>query len=131
MTNETIINALCYELALLSIRKWPKLAHNAIIKALLSHCKPFWTEWKTQQTLKKVDEQAVKLVEQWEKEERSHRAQELALAAEGLFPDATIIPVEDAPVPSVIIIREAPADASDAVKALSGELRITYQLEKP
>jgi hypothetical protein len=30
-----------------------------------------------------------------------------------------------------MIIREAAPDASDAVKALGGELRITYQLEPP
>jgi hypothetical protein len=129
MTNETIINALCYELALFAVRKWPKLANNAIIQALLAHCKPFWTEWKTDQTIKKVDEQAAKLVVQWDKEERYHRAHELAAVAEEMFPDATVVPVDDAPAPSVMIIREAPAGASDAVKALGGELRITYKLE--
>jgi DNA-binding IclR family transcriptional regulator len=131
MTNETIVKALYYELALFAIRKRRTLANNAIVKAVLAHCKPYWTEWKTQQTLKKVDEQAVKLVEQWDKEDRHHRAQELAAVAEELFPEATVIPVPDAPVPSVMIIREAPATASDAVKALGGELRITYQLERP
>ncbi len=130
MNNETIAKALFYELALFAIRKRPKLATNAIIKAILDHCKPFWAEWKTDQTLKKVDEQAVKLVEQWEKEERYHRAQELAATAEKLFPDATVTPVPDAPVPSVMIIREAPAFASEGVKALGGELRITYRLDK-
>ena len=131
MTKETIAKALCYELALFAIRKWPNLAHNAIIKAVLSRCKPYWAEWKTEQTVKKVDGQAVKLVERWDKEERHHRAQELAAVAEELFPEATVIPVDDAPVPSVMIIREAPASASDGVKALGGELRITYQLERP
>lgn len=129
VTNETIINALCYELALFAIRKWPALAHNAFIKALLAHCRPFWTEWKTDQTIKKVDEQAAKLVAEWDKEERYQRSHELAVVAEEMFPDATVVPVPDAPVPSVMIIREAPAGASDAVKALGGQLRITYRLE--
>ena len=129
VTNETIINALCYELALFAIRKWPGLARNAIINAILAHCKPFWAEWKTDQTIKKVDEQAAKLVAQWDKEERHHRSQELAAVAEELFPDATVVPVPDAAVPSVMISREAPANASQAVKALGGELRITYRLE--
>lgn len=129
VSNETIFNALCYELALFAIRKWPKLAFNPLIKALLAHCKPFWTEWKTQRTLKQVDKQAVELVEQWEKEERQHRAEALATKAQELFPDATVTAVPDAPVPSVMIVREAAPNASEEVKALGGELRITYKLE--
>jgi hypothetical protein len=128
MSNETIMNALCYELMLFAIRKWQALALLPWTKLLLAHCKPFWAEWKTQQTLQAVDEQAIKLVEQWEKDERQHHDQDLANAAEKLFPDATIIPMPDAIVPSVMIIREAPEGASEGVKALGGELRITYQL---
>jgi len=129
MTNETIFNALGYELLLFAIRKWPWLAGNAAVKALLAHCEPFWAEWKTDRTLKKVDEQAAKLVAQWNEEDRHHRAHELAAVAEEMFPDATVVPVDDAPVPSVMIIRQAPAGASDAIRALGGELRITYKLE--
>jgi len=129
MSNETIFNALCYELVLFAIRKWPKLAFNPLFKALLAHCRPFWTEWKTQRTLKEVDKQAVQLVEQWEKEERQHRAEALATKDRELFPDATVTPLPDAPVPSVMIVREAAPDASEEVKALGGELRITCKLE--
>ena len=128
MSNETIFNALCYELALFAIRKWPKLAFNPLIKTLLAHCRPFWTEWKTQRTLKEVDKQAVQLVEQWEKEERQHRADTLAVKAQELFPDATVKPLPDAVMPSVMIIRQAAPDASEEVKALGGEIRITYTL---
>jgi len=131
MTNETIIYALCYELTLFAIRKWPMLASMQWVKLLISHCAPFWTQWKTKQTLQKIDEQAAKLVEQWEKEERQQRAQDLALVAEELFPGATVIPMADSVVPSVMIIQEAPESASDEVKALGGELRITYHLERP
>jgi hypothetical protein len=35
----------------------------------------------------------------------------------------------DAIIPSVMIVREAAPNASDAVKALGGELRITYRLD--
>jgi len=129
MTNETIFNAFCYELAMFAIRKWQWLAFNPLIKALIAHCKPFWVEWKTQLTLQKVDEQVKELKEQWEKEEREHRADALAAKAQEMFPDATVTPLSNAIVPSVMIIREAPPDASDAVKALGGELRITYRLD--
>jgi len=129
MTNEAIFNALCHELALFAIRKWPSLTFNPWIKALLAWCKPDWTEWKTQQTVKKVDEQATELVKQWEKEGREIVADKLASKAQELFPAATITPLPDAIVPSVMIVHEAPESASDAVKALGGGLRITWTLD--
>jgi hypothetical protein len=79
--------------------------------------------------MQKVDEQAKELVEQWEKEERQIIADKLAAKAQELFPQATITPLPDAIVPSVMIAHEAPPEASDAVKALGGELRITWRLE--
>lgn len=78
--------------------------------------------------MRKVDEQAAALVEQWEKEERETKATKLAEKAKDLFPQATIKPLPDAIVPSVMIIHEAPPEASDEIKALGGELRITWQL---
>lgn len=128
MTTEALLYALCYELAMAAAARWPKLASSPWFKLLLLHCRPFWTEWKTQATLKKVDQQAEQLKEQWEKEEREHKAQALAEKAKELFPAATITALPDAIVPSVMIIHEAPASASDEIKALGGELRITWEL---
>lgn len=91
--------------------------------------RPFWEQWKIQQTMEAVDEQAKVLVEQWDTEDRQKRSEGLAAKAQELFPQATVTPVPDAPVPSVMIIHEAPADASDAIKALGGELRITWKLD--
>jgi hypothetical protein len=79
--------------------------------------------------MQKVDEQAKELVKQWEREEREVVAEKLASKAQELFPQATITPLPDAVVPSVMIIHEAPESASDDVKALGGELRITWQLQ--
>ena len=129
MTNETIINAVCYELAMWAVERWPSLAFQPWFKLLIEHCRPFWAEWKTQLTLKKVDKQAEQLKEQWEKEEKEHKAETLAAKAQELFPKATITPLPDAIVPSVMIVHEAPPDASDEIKALGGELRITWKLE--
>ena len=112
-----------------AVKKWPSLRLMPWFPLLLSHCFPFWTEWKTSLTLQKVDEQAKDLVEQWEKEEREVIANKLASKAQELFPQATITPLPDAIVPSVMIVHEAPPGASDAVKALGGELRITWRLE--
>jgi len=41
---------------------------------------------------------------------------------------ATITALPDAIVPSVMIVHNASEEASDAIKALGAELRITWQL---
>ena len=79
-------------------------------------------------TMREVDKQTASLVKQWEEEEKESKANKLAQKAHELFPQATIKPLPDAPVPSVMIIHEAPPDASDDIKALGGELRIVWQL---
>lgn len=129
MKNETLFYALCYEIAMASLARWPYLSSSPWVKLLIAYCRPFWTEWKTQTTLKAVDQQVVQLKEQWEKEERQSKAVALADKAKELFPKATITALPDAIVPSVMIIHEAPESASDEIKALGGELRITWKLE--
>jgi len=128
MTKETFINAFCYEAGMWAATKLPPLALQPWFKLLMAHSLPFWTIWKTALTMKVADEQAVVLAEQWEKEERDHRAEALAIKAQALFPKATITALPDAIVPSVMIIHEPPPEASDAVKALGGKIRITWQL---
>ena len=124
MTLAALVNALFYELAKCLIESRPVLAFHPLIKRLLAWCKPDWEQWKTSKTMVDVDRQAVQLVEQWEKEERQKEDNALVEKAKALFPDATVTSIE-APVPSVMIIKEAPADASEDVKALGGEMRIT------
>ena len=97
----------------------------------MAYCRPDWVEWKTKIVMEKVDEQAAVLVKQWEREERETKANALADQAKRLFPDAIVTPLPNAIVPSVMIEKAPPADASEAVKALGGELRITYQLKGP
>lgn len=127
MSQTIVLQALCYELALWLMQRFPQW--RSWLKLVLDYCQPSWVEWKTHLTLQKVDEQAVQLKEQWEKEEREHRAETLAQKAQELFPDATVTPLPDAVVPSVMIVREAAPDASEEVKALGGELRITWRLD--
>ena len=129
MKKETLFYAFCYEVAMRLMERFPSLRFNTWLKLLLAHCKEAWVEWKTQVTLQAVDKQAKALLEQWDKEEKESRSQELAARAQELFPDATITPLPDAVVPSVMIIREAAPNASEAVKALGGEMRITYKLD--
>ena len=129
MTSQAIFNALCYELAIWAANKWSFLRLQSWFPLLLQWCKHDWSAWKTEQTIKKVDEQASTLVKQWEKEEREIIANKLATKAQELFPAATITSLPDAIVPSVMIVHEAPESASDEVKALGGELRITWTLD--
>ena len=128
MERGVLFFAFCYEVAIRLLERFPSLRFNVWLKLLLSHCKPSWVEWKTQTTLQAVDKQAAALVEQWDKEERESRSQALAAQAQALYLDATVKPLPDAVVPSVMIIREAASNASEEVKALGGEIRITYTL---
>lgn len=133
MRRDELVNALCYEL-IIQLKHWkpqwftkPWLAKLA--KMILDNCRPDWVKWKTEKTLKKVDEQAVAIVNQWEKESRENVAAQLATKAQELFPKATITPLPDAVVPSVIIIHEAEEGDSEAQKILGKELRITWTLD--
>jgi hypothetical protein len=130
MTLSALINALLYELAIWLVLMRPSMAFNPWLSRLIVWCRPDWTEWKTQQIMKDVDRQTVKIVEQWEKEERINNAATLAEQARQLYPHAVVTPLPDAVVPSVLIQQEAAEDASDDVKALGGEMRITYKFEE-
>jgi hypothetical protein len=130
MTLSALINALLYELAIWLVAHRPSMAFNPWLTRLIVWCRPDWTEWKTQSTMKQVDRQAVKIVEQWEKEEREEKAFALAEQATQLYPHATITALPDAIVPSVMIQQEAADGASDDIKALGGEMRITYQFNE-
>jgi hypothetical protein len=130
MTLSALINALLYELAIWLVAHRPSMAFNPWLTKLIVWCRPDWTEWKTQSTMKQVDKQSIKIVEQWEKEERAEKASVLAEQAAQLYPDAIVTPLPDAIVPSVMIQHEAAEDASEDVKALGGEMRITYKFDE-
>jgi hypothetical protein len=122
--------ALLYEGLLWAFGKWPKLARSPWAKAALAHCFHHWLAWKTRLSMESVDRQAEEVKKQWERGEREEKAQALTTQAQALFPEASVEALPDAPVPSVLIEHEAPEGASDAVKALGGEMRITYRLSE-
>lgn len=129
MSKQAWFNALCYELGLWLVEQRPSMAASPWFKRLMAYCRPDWTEWKTKIVVEKVDEQAKELVATWEKEHREDTANKLADKARELFPDAKVTALPDAVVPSVLIEKAPPPDASDDVKALGGELRITWTLD--
>jgi len=124
MTSAALINALLYELAKWLIKRKPALAFHPLIIRLLAWCRPDWEQWKVSQTMKSVDSQAATLVQQWEKDDKANQTIQLVQKAQQLFPDAIVTSIPNAPIPSVMIEKEAALDASDAVKALGGEMRI-------
>lgn len=129
MNKQAWFNALCYELGLWLAQQRPSIALAPWFKMLMAYCRPDWVEWKTKIVMEKVDEQAKELVAMWEKEHREDTANKLAAKAQELFPAAKITALPNAIVPSVMIEHAPPADASDAVKALGGEMRITWTLD--
>lgn len=129
MNPETFFYYSCYEAGLWAAKKWPWLVLILGYKNIMDVLRPFWEAWKVQFTLEEVDKQAITLVEQWEIEDREGRSAVLASKAQELFPEATVTPLPHAIVPSVMIVHEAAEGSSDAVKALGGELRITWRLE--
>jgi hypothetical protein len=129
MNPETFFYYSCYEAGLWAAKRWPWLLFAPGYKSIMDALRPFWEEWKVQFTMEEVDKQAATLVEQWEIEDREGRSAVLASKAQQLFPEATITPLPQAIVPSVMIVHEAAEGSSDAVKALGGELRITWRLE--
>lgn len=130
MTLQSWLNAMCYELGLWAAIRRPSLAFQEWFKQMMANCRPDWTEWRTRITMEKVDKEAKALVQQWEEEDKSIVAGKLAQKAQELFPTATVTPLPNAIVPSVMIEHPAPDNASDAVKALGGEMRITWSLGK-
>lgn len=133
MTKKELINALCYEL-IIQLKKWKpwlfaSLWFSNLAKAIMNDCRSDWVKWKTETTLKKVDSQAVAIVQQWEKASRKTVSTQLAEKAKELFPKATITPLPDAVVPSVMIIHEAEEGDSEAQQILGKELRITWTLD--
>jgi hypothetical protein len=129
MNPETFFYYSCYEAGLWAAKKWPWLVLILGYKNIMDALRPFWEAWKVQFTIEEVDRQAVTLVEQWEIEDREGRSAVLASKAQELFPEATVTPLPQAIIPSVMIVHEAAEGSSDAVKALGGELRITWRLE--
>jgi hypothetical protein len=124
VTIAALFNALLYELAKGLIERRPALAFHPLIIRLLAWCKPDWEQWKVSETMKSVDSQAAALVQQWEKNDEANQTIKLVQKAQQLFPNAIVTSIPNTPIPSVMIEKEAASDASDAVKALGGEMRI-------
>ena len=107
MTPESFFYYSLYETGLWAGKKWPWLSFVPGYKNTMDLLFPFWEMWQIKATMEEVDQQVETIADQWETDEREAKANTLAAEAQELFP-------------------EAPESASEGVKALGGELRITY-----
>ena len=126
MTAESFFYYSLYEAGLWAGKKWPWLWFVPGYKSTMDLLLPYWDEWKVKSSVEDAAQQADMIADQWETDEREAKANALAAEAQELFPEATVTPLPNAIVPSVMIVTEAPESASEGVRALGGELRITY-----
>ena len=126
MTAESFFYYSLYEAGLWAGKKWPWLWFVPGYKSTMDLLLPYWDAWKVKSSVEDAAQQADMIAEQWETDEREDKANALAAEAQELFPEAAVTPLPNAIVPYVMIITEAPESASEGVKALGGELRITY-----
>lgn len=66
-----IWNALAYEVTNLLIDLDPRWQSNKWVKMIRTYCFPDWVQWKTEQTMKKVDEQVNQLQIQMKAEDEA------------------------------------------------------------
>jgi len=123
MTTQALFRALCYEVGVLFLERWPSLATNPWFRRMMNYCRTDWADWKTAKTMKAIDSQSQKLVEEWVEDHRNAMSNKLAKKAKEMFPKAKVTPVPDAIVPSVIIEEEG------GETALGGPMRITWKLD--
>jgi hypothetical protein len=126
MTPESFFYYSLYETGLWAGQKWPWLWFVPGYKNTMDLLFPFWEMWQIKATMENVDQQVEIIADQWETDEKEAKSNALVAEAQELFPRATVTPLPNAIVPSVMIVTEAPESASEGVKALGGELRITY-----
>ena len=69
-TNYNIWYALLYELLRALGEQYNKVRSNRIVKMILQYCHEDWVLWKVENTLKSVDRDIQKIVEEWDKQEK-------------------------------------------------------------
>jgi uridine kinase len=68
-SNYNIWFALCYELLITLSEHYKRLKNNYWVKLALRYCHGDWVLWKVENTLKSVDRDIEKIVEEWDKQE--------------------------------------------------------------
>jgi len=69
-SNYNIWLALCYELLIKLGEHYKRLKTNYWIKLALRYCHEDWVLWKVENTLRSVDRDIEKIVEEWDRQEK-------------------------------------------------------------
>jgi hypothetical protein len=116
MTLSQLFNALLYELVIRLSVRFPSLKNSTWSQLLIANCRPDWMQWKTEFTLRQVDQQAKAIKEKWEEQDAAQKSIIAMEKAQKLFPKAKISLVEGN-FPGIMIEHDAPGP-------LGGPLRI-------
>jgi hypothetical protein len=127
MDNRAILRAIGYEILLwLSSKVW----FVQLLPGVTYYLKQ-WQEdainWRIECAMQSIEEQSEALVQQWEKQDKEQHANALAAQIQAELPDATVTPLPDAIVPSVLIEHPVDTSASEEVQALGGPMKITWR----
>jgi hypothetical protein len=112
-----LLNALLYEICLAIVEYKPELKRNWVIDKILEHCFQDWVAWRTEQTMRDVDQQAEDLKVKWKEEENKLIVERF----QKQYPEAKVT-LHDENTGAVLI--EHPPDGSKAQELLGGAMEI-------
>ena len=111
-----VFNAIVYDVLWRLCDSFSSLRSNTLVRMAMAHCFPDWVLWKTELTMKDVDEQAEELKEQWRDEENEAIRKKVSK----LFPDAKVTTHNE----QGAVLIEHPPDGSKAQDLLGGTMEI-------
>jgi hypothetical protein len=128
MNRQVVIRGVLYEIALICNGMWPVLMLSVWLMPIIKEFKTDWNALRANDIIKALDEETEKIKAQWEEEEYDKQLHVLVEKASSRLPEATITPLRHTVIPSIMIETPPKPDASEEVKKLGGEMRITYVL---
>jgi hypothetical protein len=111
------LNVICYQICLWLIELVPLLKYSSSLKGFMDSLYPDWVEWKTETTLKEVDQQVEEITKDWQAQDN----QKVVEKFQEVYPEAKVT-VHDPETGAVLI--EHPPDGSGAQELLGGAMEI-------
>jgi hypothetical protein len=115
--NYSVFNAIVYDVLSSLSESYSSLHSNRWVKMIMAHCLPDWVLWKTDNTMKDVDEQTEEIKEQWQREDN----EAIVKKFQDAYPEAKVTTYDE--VTGAVFI-EHPPDGSVAQKLLGGTIEI-------
>lgn len=111
------LNVICYQICLWLIELVPLLKYSLSLKGFMESLYPDWVEWKTEMTLKEVDQQVKEITKDWQTQDN----QKVVEKFQEVYPEAKVT-VHEIETGAVLI--EHPPDGSEAQELLGGTIEI-------